>query len=219
MSRTARLIVNSAHAASPFVLFAVLLIWGRSYFYGETWHRHARNASGHTVWHHITVESNFGRLVLSRTVAIAQPPTLEEPTWRAYRIERDMKVPDLVSRWETSNAIYSIRVGRAGTPFTDLNLSRKDWLYDLGFATGQTSSLEYFAMASRRYVMVPYWFLALATAILPARRLTFAFKRRRGSLRAARDHCPTCGYDVRANSGQCPECGESLKFSHKIGRR
>ena len=51
---------------------------------------------------------------------------------------------------------------------------------------------------------VPYWFLVLATGLLPGRR---AWVWWRGRRRVAKGHCPACGYDLRATPGQCPECG------------
>ena len=56
-------------------------------------------------------------------------------------------------------------------------------------------------------LLVPYWMLALAMALLPAQRL-FAWRgARRGRRRERLGLCVTCGYDLRASSGRCPECG------------
>ena len=60
----------------------------------------------------------------------------------------------------------------------------------------------------RREIILPYWFLAIVTGILPT---AWLITRRRESLRrrrAAAGLCTRCGYDLRASSGMCPECGQ-----------
>jgi hypothetical protein len=61
-------------------------------------------------------------------------------------------------------------------------------------------------------VTVPYWLLAVITAILPAIvgvRLVRAVKLRR---RISRGMCPHCGYDLRGSSGEvCSECGTKIE--------
>ena len=60
-------------------------------------------------------------------------------------------------------------------------------------------------------VVVPYWGLCIASAMLPIARTSLAIyavaRRRTG------DHlglCPICGYDLTGNvSGVCPECGRA----------
>jgi hypothetical protein len=47
---------------------------------------------------------------------------------------------------------------------------------------------------------VPFWFIAMLTAIAPVRWIL----RRRAVLPG---HCPGCGYDLRATPDRCPECG------------
>lgn len=67
---------------------------------------------------------------------------------------------------------------------------------EIGFAS--------FSGRTHSSVTVPYWFLALLTAVLPTARLVGRARRRR-LVRAGR--CPTCGYDLRGSPRRCPECG------------
>jgi hypothetical protein len=63
----------------------------------------------------------------------------------------------------------------------------------------------------------PLW-LPLLLASLPAdiaflRILRHRRAHRRARRRAARNHCPTCNYDLRATPGRCPECGSEAASS------
>jgi hypothetical protein len=55
-----------------------------------------------------------------------------------------------------------------------------------------------------RYVLLPHWFVILATALLPAVWARRSWRQRR---RVAEGRCPACGYDLRATPDRCPECG------------
>ena len=64
-----------------------------------------------------------------------------------------------------------------------------------------------------RVVMLPTWFVALATAILPVAWLRRERRRRLRAFRAARACCLACGYDLTGNiSGVCPECGAQVQL-------
>jgi hypothetical protein len=68
-------------------------------------------------------------------------------------------------------------------------------------------------------VTVPYWLLALLTAILPGivgAQLVRGMRRRR---RIAAGKCCHCGYDLRGNSGICPECGTKVETTGAALRR
>ncbi|HEX4795096.1 MAG TPA: hypothetical protein VH370_14980 [Humisphaera sp.] len=56
-------------------------------------------------------------------------------------------------------------------------------------------------------LLIPYWMLSLATAMLPAQRLSAWRVARRARQRKRLGLCTRCGYDLRASSGRCPECG------------
>ena len=62
----------------------------------------------------------------------------------------------------------------------------------------------------RREVIVPYWSIALSTAVLPALSLIRRRRRRFRERRAALGFCAHCGYDVRASRDRCPECGAAI---------
>src|SRR5690349_12326817 len=55
-------------------------------------------------------------------------------------------------------------------------------------------------------VGVPYWFLTVLFAVLPA---LWLVKRVRGKQRSP-NCCPKCGYDMRATPQRCPECGTPI---------
>ncbi|HEX8914100.1 MAG TPA: hypothetical protein VF796_17255 [Humisphaera sp.] len=57
---------------------------------------------------------------------------------------------------------------------------------------------------TRRVAIVPLWWLAVPSAVLP---LAWAVPRLRRRLRRVPGHCRRCGYDLRASPGRCPECG------------
>jgi hypothetical protein len=88
------------------------------------------------------------------------------------------------------------------------------------------SDRRYFSVPPVKYwvwgfqiVTVPYWLLALMTAILPAIvgvRLARSM-RQRGRLRAGM--CQQCGYDLRGGGGICPECGTKFETTSAVARR
>ena len=51
---------------------------------------------------------------------------------------------------------------------------------------------------------VPYWFILLLLALVPA---GCGFAARRRQRRRRKGLCPRCAYDLRASTGRCPECG------------
>lgn len=63
---------------------------------------------------------------------------------------------------------------------------------------------------SQRGFTVPYWFVTLLAAALPAVSLALAAKTiARARRRRLSGSCVNCGYDLRASSGLCPECGSA----------
>jgi hypothetical protein len=62
-----------------------------------------------------------------------------------------------------------------------------------------------------RLVALPWWFIALISATLPALWLRGIVVRRRQRARSRRGECPQCGYDLRASPDRCPECGTECR--------
>lgn len=86
---------------------------------------------------------------------------------------------------------------------------------DFGFDLRQPS-LQTFHSSSRdsmiiNYwdgVVIPYWMISLALAILPGIGFFNGVRqRKRRRFRLAHGACVECGYDLRASTGRCPECG------------
>jgi hypothetical protein len=63
----------------------------------------------------------------------------------------------------------------------------------------------------RGWIQVPYWFVALASAVVPAYGAAGWYRRRQ---RLQAGVCRRCGYDLRATSGRCPECGTVPESAH-----
>ena len=58
--------------------------------------------------------------------------------------------------------------------------------------------------------VIPFWAIALATAVLPlGRTIRGVWSRTRALRQESIGRCPTCGYDLRASPDRCPECGTS----------
>ena len=52
--------------------------------------------------------------------------------------------------------------------------------------------------------VVPFWFIAAGTALLP---LMWTLRQVRSRRLKKQGHCTVCGYDLRATPQRCPECG------------
>jgi hypothetical protein len=81
--------------------------------------------------------------------------------------------------------------------YAPANTTRFATLAGFGVLAGDTSL---YTVTAR---IIPHWFVALATALLPATWL----RARRQRHRSASGLCPACGYDLRATPDRCPECG------------
>jgi hypothetical protein len=63
------------------------------------------------------------------------------------------------------------------------------------------------AWTDGRIFVIPWWFVAVMSAIAPAAWLRGHLRRHRQRKRVGRGLCPACGYDLRGTPERCPECG------------
>jgi hypothetical protein len=83
-----------------------------------------------------------------------------------------------------------------------------------GFRIQRSISVDYVWTDGRIYV-IPWWFLTMLWAIMPAVWLRARLHRRRRFQRVQRGLCPSCGYDMRQTPQRCPECGEAAGAAEK----
>jgi hypothetical protein len=78
------------------------------------------------------------------------------------------------------------------------------------FTTGAIPSAPVLQWNSTQLLLViPWWFVAFLTALLPAASLLRAPIAIRNHIRRRRNLCTHCGYDLRSSADRCPECGHS----------
>ena len=73
----------------------------------------------------------------------------------------------------------------------------------LGFVWVKEDFIPYIPHSSVRVLGVPLLLPLLLLAVPPF----LWFRRRRSRRRLGSNHCPSCGYDLRATPDRCPECG------------
>lgn len=59
-------------------------------------------------------------------------------------------------------------------------------------------------------VVMPYWALVMSTLLLPG---LWTWRRIVRGQRVPKNHCQSCGYDLRASAERCPECGTPIPSS------
>lgn len=88
----------------------------------------------------------------------------------------------------------------------------------LGFSVYQSPNRHFLLLPPTQLsgLTVPYWFVALAAIILPAR---WVAHRQRGLRYWREGRCRNCGYDMRFTPKRCPECGTDASFVVPLARR
>jgi len=89
--------------------------------------------------------------------------------------------------------------------------ARQVWL--LGFGYAETNRFPHrlgIGAGPVRCVVLPYWFFAAVTVVLPARVLARHMRDEDKRRRDAAGRCPNCEYDFPPGVRCCPECGISV---------
>jgi hypothetical protein len=81
-------------------------------------------------------------------------------------------------------------------------VGREVW-QGMGFAL----LIEHQPYGTSHQVIIPAWATTIPLAILPTAWLAGFVRTRRRNRQLHDNHCPTCGYDLRASPDRCPECG------------
>ncbi len=134
-------------------------------------------------------------------------------TWTARRGQNWATDPNAPTHWPEPHwwgyhANHDNR--RTWLIFNHMKFSRLGF----GWHSSAIARVREYAEAEQGHdLYFPYWFMALATAILPAWRFG-GWKRRRRRYRLVHGLCINCGYDLRATPDAagpllecCPECG------------
>ena len=201
--RTRRVIHRLRSAAaflSAIALFIVIAVWIRSYFVSD-WIRFMSESEGpereviedgHPVTHQgdsfereWAIQSSRGRLAL----ALEQRMNATTGSAPGFSWERIDPSPMDISGVAPLAEIFFDRVG-----FGFLKMRE------------QTDPGESILTMG---ALVPCWFLALVSGVLP---LVWLTRWRRNAIIARRriaGQCTACGYDLRASPDRCPECGVS----------
>jgi len=186
--RILRILLNGITALSLVLCVTAVALWVRSVGTRDTWVRvdYVRH----------TGESRFRKLISDRgTIAWA----VERPQLRMFQD------PPRGGVW--NHFSYPVTTG----PFrladelleSPTPLQRHGFIFHHGpqyrmEMLGLTPFVPQFVIA------LPLWFLAAASAFIPAVRVYSDTRKRR---RRARGRCPVCAYDLRATPDRCPECG------------
>jgi len=130
------------------------------------------------------------------------------------QVERRCLVNDIFRDWGIKTGFSSTQlttkttlIGWVDEPRSDGTFVRPNgliWSFRFagfdGFAERGTNGADWMAV-------VPLWFPAALTAILPG---CLLYRLRRARRRAAKGLCQRCGYDLRSSPERCPECGSPV---------
>jgi hypothetical protein len=129
--------------------------------------------------------------------------------WRIDMVRGQM----IITFWEvaylTSSPIvpdvyHPAHIDFAGPVFLRQDMNKESELHFLGFSS---TSGNLFSGMGIHIIIIPFWFLLLASGIASA---LLILAQRRLVLRSRLGHCQSCGYDLRHSKKNCPECGAPI---------
>ena len=170
---------NLAAALSLLLLAATAALWVRSYVATE-WLVYQRTDPVKRLWWHLTFVSNSGLLYVSLP-------------WRNFNAD-GLAEKHREERGDPDGFWYLRQ-----PPESQWDKTRFGFKFVLSNVRRDSQGTSNFPRA-----FIPYWFIALLTAVLPC---VWWSRRRRHRTRLREHRCLVCGYDTRATPGRCPECG------------
>jgi hypothetical protein len=198
VARIARVLTGATTALSFLVAVAAVVLWIRTYWVWD-------------YFSYIRPDSASDRQRPGLVVNIAFPKgriRLSVAHWD--RLPREVRVPPSHVGW------YYRTAAPQPPPQPSESVGSTRYVNGLGFLLEinrppetpppKQPGLSVVAVPNWR-AAVPLWFVVLCASIAPALWFAGRFRARRGRLRAQRNQCPACGYDLRAGHDKCPECG------------
>jgi hypothetical protein len=178
-------------AVSALICVATLTLWVRSYW--------REDAAG---WH-------WGHLANDRArIRFADAHSASGRLWIEARRENFTLVPGTYrasTSGATSGFVWDSGPNRQPRFFQDRFYDRSGFAWEGDWNRRRTGS-NFSSIESGFTLVLPHWFVALLSAILPD--LWWRGRRRRlRQHRLAHKLCVTCGYDLRGTPERCPECG------------
>jgi hypothetical protein len=133
--------------------------------------------------------------VPARTLRTVHLTAFEGGLWFDWAYH-PIPAPDAHMKWSNSMRDHPHWWDRFGAPGG--YAADETWLGFYGYLGRNANTTRYFI------ARLPYWFIAAASALLPALRLRRLLRTRK---RLRQGLCTHCGYDLRGSSDRCPECG------------
>lgn len=190
MKRPRHILLNAATVLSILLCAAIIVLWVLSravafdVIYGNQW----AETPTYRMW---MGEICHGTLSLKYTKIDIEPVEgwrEAAVAWGTGIINKPGWTMRTVAVWPASKAEMLLgQFGASADQPWNLSLERKVVFVNSGFGAS-----------------VPCWTVLLASLTLPMIRLRKAVRSHR---RARNNHCPKCGYDLRATPDRCPECG------------
>lgn len=200
LRRTFRLLRRLLTALSFLALIAVVVFWIRAHWTRDKVERYGIADDPRTVRRAATFAvTTRGSLYVAHTTV--QYELTDSPAAETVR-QTDLALAGW--RWSTGRS-SSVEAYLPDGTFLGFRWKRDPLFIQSPAPTPELSRAYGWHTAQIRGARfaLPWWFLALLLAILPALSLGRYLRK----IRRRPGTCPACGYDLRASPTRCPECG------------